>query len=75
MAMAVMATATATVGGDSEDDDGAAPDTKGGGVEVIDVDGNDEDCGADGRVFVGGGRAAATATETTINLKWKRWRR
>ena len=67
MAAAVMATATATADGSSEDDDGAAPDTKGGGVEVIGVDGEDEDCGADGRVLVGGSRAAATAMETTIN--------
>ena len=30
-----MATATATVGGGSKDDDGAAQDTKGVGVEVL----------------------------------------
>jgi len=40
-------TATATAGGSSADDYGAAPDTKGGGAEVISVDGDDEDCGAD----------------------------
>ena len=62
-----MATATATGGGDSKDNDGAAPDTKGEGEEVICVEGNNEDCGADGRVFVGGGRAAETAMETTTN--------
>ena len=45
----------------------AVPDAKGGGAEVISVDDDDEDCGTDGRVFVGGNRAAATATETTIN--------
>ena len=61
-----MATATATAGGDSEDNDGSAPDTKGGGVEVIGVDGDIEDCSMNGRVIVGGGRAAATETETTV---------
>ena len=45
----------------------AVPDAKGGGAEVIGMDGNNEDCGADGRVFVGGGRAAETAMETTTN--------
>ncbi len=43
------------------------PDVKGGGAEVIGVDGDDEDCGADGWVLVGGSRAAATVTERTIN--------
>ena len=62
-----MVTATSTSGGDSNDNNGAVPDAKGGGAEVIGVDGDDEDCGADGRVLVGGSRAAATATETTIN--------
>jgi hypothetical protein len=40
---------------------------KAGGAEVIGVDSDNEDCGVDGRAFVGGGRAAATAMETTIN--------
>ena len=39
------------------------------------MDGDDKDCGTDGQVFIGGSRAAATATETTIDLKWKRRRR
>ena len=42
-----MATATATAGGGSNDDNRAAPDVKGRGVEVICVDGDDKDCGAD----------------------------
>ena len=29
------------------DDNNTAPDIKGGGAEVIGVDGNDEDCGVD----------------------------
>ena len=62
-----MVMATSTSGGGSDDDNGAMPDAKGGGVEVIGVDSHNEDCGADGWVFVGGGRAAATAAETTIN--------
>ena len=36
------ATATATAGGGSNDDNGAAPDAKGGGAEVIGVDGDNE---------------------------------
>ncbi len=44
--------ATATAGGGSNDKDGAVPDAKDGGAEVIGVDSNDEDCGADGRVFI-----------------------
>ena len=41
------ATATATVGGSSDDGDDAVPDSKGGEVEVIGMGGDDEDCGAD----------------------------
>ena len=63
--MMVMATATAGSGSDDDEDCSAGCERR--GAEVIGVDGNDEDCGADGRVFVGGGRAAATATETKIN--------
>ena len=36
------ATATATAGGGSNDDNGAGPDAKGGGAEVIGVDGDNE---------------------------------
>ena len=43
----MMAMATATAGGGSNDDNGAALDVKDGGVEVIGVDGNNEDCGVD----------------------------
>ncbi len=42
-----MATVIATTGDSSNDDNGAAPDAKGGGVEVIDVDRNGKDCNAD----------------------------
>ncbi len=59
-----MVTATSTSGGDSNDNNGPVPDAKGGGAEVIGVDGNGEDCSVDGWVLVGGSRAAATATET-----------
>jgi hypothetical protein len=62
-----MVTVTSTSGSDSNDNNGAVPDAKGGGAELIGVDGDNKDCGEDGRVLVGGSRAAATATETTIN--------
>ncbi len=44
-----MAMATATAGGGSNDNNGAAPDVKGTGAEVISIDGNNEDCGAAAR--------------------------
>ena len=44
-----MAMATATAGGGRDDDKGAMPDAKGRGAEVIGMDCNDEDCGADAR--------------------------
>ena len=47
MAVIAAATAAATAGGGIEDDDGAVLDAKGKGEEVIGVDSNDEDCGAD----------------------------
>ena len=42
-----MATVTATAGGGSDNDNGAVPDAKGRGMEVIGMEGNNEDCGAD----------------------------
>ena len=48
-AVVVMAMATATASGGRDDDKGAMPDAKGRGVEVIGIDGKDEDCGADAR--------------------------
>ena len=42
-----MATATATAGSSNNDGNGAVPDVKGKGAEVISVDSNDEDCGMD----------------------------
>ena len=62
MAMAVMATAAATAGGGSKDDDGTAPDTKGRGVEVTGMDGNNEDCGAD----------AGSLSVVVVQLQWQR---
>ena len=55
-----MATATATAGGSSDDNNGAALDVKGRGAEVIGMDGDNKDCGADARssstaVVVNGG--------------------
>ncbi len=47
MVAVVMATAAATTGGGSNNNAGAVPDAKGGEAEVIGVDGDDEDCGAD----------------------------
>jgi hypothetical protein len=58
MAAAVMAAATATAGGGSDDNNGATPDAKGRGAEVIGVDGNNEDCGAD---------AGSTSTAIIVN--------
>ncbi len=46
---AVMATATATVGGCSKDDNGAVQDKQGRWAEEISVEGNNKDCGADAR--------------------------
>ncbi len=63
----VMATATATAGVGSNNDNSAAPDAKEAGAEVINVEGEDEDCGADAGVFVDSGHVAATAMKTTIN--------
>ena len=54
--------ATATAGGSSKDYDGAAPDTKGEGAEVISVDGNDEDCGVN----------AGSLLAAIMRLQW-RW--
>ena len=42
-----MATATATVGGGSNNNDGAGLDVKDRGAEVIGMDGNNKDCDAD----------------------------
>ena len=39
--------ATTTVGGGSDDNEGVAPDVKGGGAEAIGMDSDNEDCGAD----------------------------
>ena len=44
-----MAAATAIAGSGSNNEDGAALDAKGKEAEVIGVDGDDEDCGADAR--------------------------
>ena len=44
-----MATATVLAGGGSNANNGAAPDVKGRGAEVISADGNNKDCGADAR--------------------------
>ena len=43
----VTVTATATAGSGSDDNDGAMPDAKVGGTEVIGVGCDNEDCGAD----------------------------
>ena len=55
-----MATGTATAGGGIDRNNGAMPDAKGGGAEVISVDGDNKDCGANAGssstwVFVDGG--------------------
>ena len=47
LAAAVMAKVTATAGGGSNNDNSATPDMKGGGVDVIGVDGGNKDCGTD----------------------------
>jgi hypothetical protein len=49
MVAAVMATATATVSSESKDANGATLDTKDSRAEVIGMEGNKEDCGADAR--------------------------
>ncbi len=42
-----MVAATATAGSGSNNNDGAAPDAKGGEAEVIGMDGNNKDSGTD----------------------------
>ena len=71
----VTVTVTASAGGSSNDNKECSAGCKRrGGAEVTGVDGDNEDYGADGWVFVGGGHVAATATETAINYKQKQQR-
>ena len=62
-----MATVTTTVGGSSNNDNGAAPDAKGRGAEVIGVDGTNKDCGAD----AGSSSTADLLTEAAMG--WSQW--
>ena len=56
-----MVTVTATAGGGSKDDISAMLNAKGGGAEVIGLDGDNKDCGAD----------ATSSPAVVMRLQWQ----